>query len=313
MEISTTKFSGHQSFPFRNTWLTKGVVNCAKNSEIFREDEALVILGVGKNMVDSIKYWCLATQVLEINPEIKNNRGYYLRPRPLGDKVFLDRGGWDRYLEDEGTLWLLHYLLATNPDWATTIYYAFNEMPNLEFTRNTLERSLRKLDARISKRRTSENTIRRDLNVFIRTYVGSHNARGVSIEDSLDCPLAELGLIYEEPTQRTYAFSRGPKDSLPDAVVFYAIWNYAQDKGEQRTFTFDELAYRPLGPGRVFKLDEPALAERLEHLAELTAGTLQLTETAGYRQVLMTEDINPTEILNNYYERRWGEASDGRS
>jgi hypothetical protein len=313
MEFSTAKFSGHQSFPFRNTWLTKGIINCDENSEIFREDDALVILGVGKNMVDSIKYWCLATQVLEINPEIRNNRGRYLRPTPLGNKIFLDGDGWDRYLEDEGTLWLLHYLLATNPEWATTVYYAFNEMPGLEFTRNALERSLIKLDTRISKRRTSENTIRRDLNVFIRMYAGSHNASRASIEDSLDCPLAELGLVHEEPTQRTYAFSRGPKDSLPDAVVFYAIWNYAQDKGEQRTFTFDELAYRPLGPGRVFKLDEPSLAERLEHLAELTAGALQLTETAGYRQVLITEDIKPMKVLDDYYKSRWGEATDGRS
>jgi hypothetical protein len=313
MEILTTKFSGHQSFPFRNTWLTKGVVNCAANSEIFREDNALVVLGVGKNMVHSIKHWCLATQVLEIDPEIKNNRGYYLRPTLIGRKVFLDGGGWDRYLEDEGTLWLLHYLLATNPEWATTEYFAFNELPGLEFTRSGLERSLIKLDARISKRRTSENTIRRDVNVFIRTYVGSHNASGVSVEDSLDCPLAELGLVQEEPTQRNYAFSRGSRNGLPDAVVLYAIWNYAQDKGEQRTFTFDELAYQPLGLGRVFKLDEPALAERLERLAELTMGAVQLTETAGYRQVLITEDIDPMDVLNDYYEHRWGEALNGRS
>lgn len=264
-------------------------------------------------MVDSIRYWCLATRVLEINPEIKNNRSYYLQPTSLGNKIFLDHGGWDRYLEDEATLWLIHYLLAITPDWATTIYHAFNEMQGLEFTRNALEQALIKLDARISKRRTSENTIRRDLNVFIRTYVGSHNAKNVSVEDSLDCPLAELGLIHENPAQETYAFSRGTKGSLPDVIVFYAIWNYAQGKGKQRTFTFDELAYHPLGPGRVFKLDEPALAERLERLAELTMGALQLTETAGYRQVLITENIDPIELLNDYYKHRLGEAPDERN
>jgi len=313
VEITTARFSGHQSFPFRNTWLTKGVVNCAENPAIFREDDALVILGVGKNMVDSIKYWCLATRVLEIDPERRNNRGYYLRPTTLGDKIFLDGGGWDRYLEDEGTLWLLHYLLATNPAWATTVYFAFNEMPGLEFTRSGLKQAITSIAEKIPQLRWSENTIRRDLNVFIRMYVGSHNATGVSIEDSLDCPLAELGLIYEEPTQRIYAFSRGFKDSLPDAVVLYAIWNYTQHKDEQRTFTFDELAYQPLGPGRVFKLDEPALAERLERLSDLTGGALQLTETAGYRQVLITQDIDPVEILNDYYEHRWGRTLDGRS
>lgn len=302
MEILTAKFAGHQSFPFRNTWLTKGVIHCAKKPSLFREGDALITLGVGKNMVDSIKYWCLATQVLEVDLEIKNNRGYVLRPTSLGARIFLDSGGWDRYLEDEATLWLLHYLLATNPEWATTVYYAFNEMSGLEFTRDSLQQAMTNIATGIPQLRWSEDTIRRDLNVFIRMYVGAHRETGLSVEDSLDCPLAELGLMYEEPVGKVYAFSRGPKDSLPDAVVFYAIWNYAQRKGGQRTFTFDELAYQPFGPGRVFKLDEPALAERLEHLASLTGGAWQLTETAGYRQVLMMRDIDPVEMLNDYYE-----------
>lgn len=306
MEILTAKFSGHQSFPFRNTWLTKGVLNCAENPSFFREDDAMVVLGVGKNMVESTKYWCLATQVLEIDLEIKNNRGYFLRPTPLGMKVFLDHGGWDPYLEDEGTLWLIHYLLATNPAWATTVYFAFNEMPGLQFTRSGLRYAITTIAAQIPTVRATENTIKRDLNVFIRTYVGSQNATGVYLEDSLDCPLSELDLIYEEPSERVYAFSKGPKDSLPDAVVLYAIWNYAQQKGGQRTFTFDEIAYKPFSPGRLFKLDEPALAERLERIAEITAGACQLTQTIGYRQVLLTDDIDPLRILNDYYENRMG-------
>lgn len=306
MELTTAKFSGHQSFPFRNTWLTKGVVHCAENSSIFREDDALVILGVGKNMVDAIKYWCLATQVLIIDPDITNNRGYFLRPTHLGSKIFLEDGGWDPYLEDEATLWLLHYLLATNPDWATTVYYAFNEMTGLQFTRDGLQQVLINIAAGMPQLRWSDNTIKRDLNVFVRMYAGSQHEKGSSVEDSLDCPLAELGLIRHEPVGRVYAFSRGPKDSLPDAVLGYAIWNYAQSKDGQRTFAFDELAYQPYSPGRVFKLDEPALAERLEHLSELTQGAWQLTETAGYRQVLLREDVDPLEILDDYYALRLG-------
>lgn len=308
MEFTTAKFSGHQSFPFRNTWLTKGAVNCADNPSIFREDDALVILGVGKNMVDSIKHWCLATQVLEIDPEVKNNRGSVLRPTSIGAKIFLDDGGWDRYLEDVGTVWLLHYLLATNPEMATTAYYAFNELPGLEFTRNSLKQAVTRIADSIPAVRSSENTIRRDLNVFIRMYAGTHHRKTVSVEDSLDCPLTELGLVYEESMGDLYAFSRGPKDSLPDAVVFYAIWNYAQQKDGQQTFTFDELAYQPFGPGRVFKLDEPSLAERLELLTELTQGAWQLTETAGYRQVLVREEIDPEELLSDYYVRRLGRS-----
>ena len=139
-------------------------------------------------------------------------------------------------------------------------------------------------------------------------YAGTHHRKTVSVEDSLDCPLTELGLVYEESMGDLYAFSRGPKDSLPDAVVFYAIWNYARQKDGQRTFTFDELAYQPFSPGRVFKLDEPSLAERFERLAELTQGAWQLTETAGYRQVLVREEVDPEALLSHYYARRLGRS-----
>lgn len=309
MKFSKIKFSGHQSFPLRNTWLTKGVISCNEDPDIFKQDYALVTLGVGKNMVDSIKYWCLATQVLEIDPE--NRRKYHLRPTTLGNKIFLEDGGWDPYLEDEGTLWLLHYLLATNPEWASTVYLSFNEMAGLEFTRNSLKQFIDKLLDRNPKWSTSENTIERDLNVFFRMYVGSPNKSRMAIEDSLDCPLAELGLIHEDSPHRTYAFARGSKGSLPEAIVLYAIWNYAQFKQGQSTFTFDELAYQPLSPGRVFKLDEPALAERLEHLTRLTSNVIQLTETAGYRQVVVSElsDSFSLEMLSDYYTQRLGRIS----
>jgi hypothetical protein len=309
MQLSTAKFAGHQSFPFRNTWLTKGVLECARDPAFFRRDDAMVVLGVGKNMVDSIKYWCLATQVLEIDPEVKNNRGYFLRPTPLGSRIFLEDGGWDPYLEDEGTLWLVHCLLATNPEWATTVYFAFNEMPGLQFSRSTLKKGINSIAAQVPSVRATENTIKRDLSVFVRTYVGSRNATGLAPEDSLDCPLAELGLIHEEPMEGVLAFPRGPKDGLPDAVVLYSIWTYAQVQAAQRTFTFEELAYRPFSPGRIFKLDEPALAERLERVATITSGACQMTETLGYRQVVVRDTIEPLEILQDYYRDSTGNES----
>lgn len=310
MQLSTAKFSGHESFPFRNTWLTKGVRNCAEDHALFRKDEALVTLGVGKNMVRAIKYWCLATQVLEVDPEISNNRGYYLRPTPIGKRVFLGDRAWDPYLEDEGTVWLLHCLLATNPDWATTTYYAFNELTGLQFSRASLREDIARVASAIPRLRWSESTIKRDVNVFVRMYSGSvQHTRRVPLEDTMDCPLAELGLLYQEPIAQTYAFARGPKDSLPDAVVFYAMCIFAENAGGRRSFTFDELAYKPLGPGRVFKLDEVALAERLEHLEALTEGGWRLTETAGYRQVLVTRSVDPLEALDRYYQHRFGDTA----
>jgi len=292
------KFSGHESFPFRHTWLTKGVTACANDPTIFRKPEALVTLGVGKNMVNSIRYWCLATQVIEEHPQMR----YGYKPTQIGNAIFIQEGGWDPYLEDEGTLWLIHWLLATNPEFATTIYFAFNEMNALEFSRISLYEALSKLTNKLQIEITP-NSIKRDINVFIHCYVGGQDGSKVSAEEALDCPLTDLRLVYEEPLRQVYAFARGPRDNLPDAVFLYALWSYAKRQGGRKSFTFDELAYFPFSPGRVFKLDEIALAERLEHMESFTHGAWQLTETAGYRQMIVRRDVDVFQMLDAYYRQ----------
>ena len=301
MDVLTASFSGHESFPLRSTWLTKGVVGCAQDLQLFTQDEAMVLLGVGKNMVRSIRHWCLATQMLEEDPEVKNNRGRYLRPTPIGSRVFLTDGGWDPYLEDTGTLWLIHWLLVTNGTKATTWYYAFNALHQPDFTRNSLERAIADLANRLPNKRASPNTLRRDVDVFTRTYVASDGASETATEETLECPLVELGLIVRQPSHSTYAFARGPKETLPDSVFAFAVWDYAQRRPEQRSLTFDELAYGPLGVGRVFKLDEASLAERLDRLGDLTHGAWHFSETAGYKQVVMVGNTDPFELLGAYF------------
>ena len=304
MELKTTSFSGHESFPLRNTWLTKGVVQCSEDPELFRRDDAMVSLGVGKNMVRSIRYWCLATEVLQEDPNVRNNRRRRLTPTEIGRKVFLDGGGWDPYLEDIGTVWLLHWLLVTNGQKATTWYLAFNALYQPEFTRNTLEKTITDWARRRPKVNLNKNTLKRDIDVFVRSYVGTAGKTRQTTEDLLECPLTELGLIYEQTRYNLYTFARGPKDSLPDAVCLFALWDHARARPGQRSFTFDELAYggrESASLGRVFKLDETSLAERLDRLADLTAGAWQFSETAGYKQVVCLRDIDPFALLDGYY------------
>lgn len=51
----TLSFSGHETFTLRHGWLTKAVDAIETNDGAFNSDDALVELGVGKNMVRSIR------------------------------------------------------------------------------------------------------------------------------------------------------------------------------------------------------------------------------------------------------------------
>ena len=87
----SASFSGHETFPFRYTWLKKGVDAVRENRTIFADDSATIILGVGKNMVRSIHHWCQGAGLIEFNGVDSNNCRQFV-PTKLGDKIFADNG-----------------------------------------------------------------------------------------------------------------------------------------------------------------------------------------------------------------------------
>lgn len=178
-------FSGHQTFPFRHGWLKKAVDAVRSDRTVFRRDDAIVILGVGKNMVESIRHWGLATRVLE-----EGSKGQGIGISEWGKLLFVD--GYDPYLEDPGSLWLLHWLLVSNHARAATWYLAFNQYPYPDFQKESLARFVLTFAERLELR-VSPNTVRRDVDCFVRTYTPSRPTDRLVPEDTFDCPLAELG------------------------------------------------------------------------------------------------------------------------
>ena len=130
-------FSGHETFPFRYTWLRKAIDQVRSDSSGFLAPDAMVDLGVGKNMVRSIRHWGITCGVIEEDPTISRNRGRHLRPTDLGYQLLSDEG-WDPYLEDPATTWLLHWRLCCTADRATTWYWVFNHLPQPEFSKAEL-------------------------------------------------------------------------------------------------------------------------------------------------------------------------------
>ena len=301
----TPSFSGHQTFPFRYTWLKKGVDAVTKDSNIFSSENASVTLGVGKNMVDSIRHWCRTTRLIE-EDTVQHRRGQFA-PTELGEAIFAEEG-FDPYLEDPATLWLIHYQIATNTNQATAWYWAFNVLRGNYFTPHVFTKEVYKWaqQQKQSMRPVSDNTLRRDVNCFIRTYCQSRDNQAVH-EETFDCPLTELNLIAELPESDGYEFQRGDKESLPIEVVTWALDTFWKDPFRENLFSgreslpFSELMYAPSSPGRVFRLDEDTMTLYLENLAQLTEGALQYDETAGLKQVYRHRDLNQMELLERYY------------
>ena len=299
-EKINASFSGHETFPFRYTWLKKGIDATRGNPTIFTDDSATIALGVGKNMVRSIHHWCQVAQLIEFGGADLNHRRRFV-PTKLGDSIFAD-DGFDPYLEDVATLWLIHWKLATNASQATTWFWAFSLLGQNEFRKDTFIAELIDWTEKNTRNRISENSIKRDVDCFFRTYVPSHLTKTTIMEDTFDCPLVELNLISDSPDGNTYRFHRGPKPSLPIEIFAAALskfWNIRFS--ENSTLTFANIAYSEKSPGRIFQLDEDTLVEYLDRLENLTTGALRYDETAGVKQVYRDRKIRPMELLHRYY------------
>ncbi len=292
-------FSGHETFVFRHAWLKKAVDAVNLDPEIFTRDSAIVTLGVGKNMVRSILHWGLATGVLAEAPK---SRGTRLSVTDFGNKV-MGSSGFDPYLEDPSTLWLLHWNILKQDQRCTTWHYVFNSFPAAEFAKANLTQFVLDEARRAETGDIAENSIRRDVEVFLRTYVGSSDMRGSGIgEDAFDCPLSELGLIEARQGSDLYQLQRSPKPTLADYAFLYSLCDFWNGISEgQQSLAFSEIAYRKGSPGTVFRLDENSIADRLERLDALTKGRLVYTETAGLRQVYKHADLDPKELLEEHY------------
>ncbi|MEZ0396314.1 MAG: DUF4007 family protein [Anaerolineales bacterium] len=290
-------FGGHEKFTFRHGWLKKGLDAILEDPLVFSREDAFVTLGVGKNMAASIRYWELALGLLQ--PVSDHLR--VLTPSVFG-KALLAEGGWDPYLEDIGSLWLLHWQLASNQERGLVWYLVFSHYYDVEFRKPTL---IDFLKTQLTRRgiETTEGMVEREFDVFIYTYIPAQSRKGDG-EETLSCPLVDLNLIRFSPTDSVYRFDVGAKSSLPAAIFGYALLEFlAQKATHQRTITLDECVYSPGSPGQIFKIDENSAMGYLEDLEALTEGNLRIQETAGLRQVYLRDTSHELrwDLLRKYY------------
>lgn len=301
LEIPRPSFAGHESFPLRFAWLKKGFDLICEDPEAFGADDAMVTLGVGKNMVRAIRHWGMACQIWD---EVPKSRGREMQPTQLGRLLF-SAGGWDPYLEDLGSIWLLHWLLVTNLERATTWTWAFSRPHGNRFTREELVAELREFADAAKIRRVPDSTLKRDISVMLRSYLRPKRRKGVFGEDALDCPFVLLGLVREGAQKGTLEIVQGPHPTLPLRVFEYALADYATAVGRaRRALTLDDLLYAPCSPGRAFRLSENALVHRLNDLVRLRGDRYIFDETAGLRQLIVSESIETRSILDAHYRTK---------
>lgn len=290
------KFRAHDTFAIRKGWLNKGLRNIQKAPDVFisKENNPMDVLGIGANMVKSLRYWLQATG-LTVEPN-SGKRTQSLTP--IGEIIYNN----DPYFEETGSLWLVHYGLTTNIDDATSWYLFFNEFQMQEFSEDDFYKSLRKfITMQDGETMPSSRAISDDFKCIINTYYPGKRNSGDDIdpENNIECPLTELGLVsYVATTQgnRIYRKCTPKNENIPEMIALFAI---LKQIGDQKEVKISLLQNSTNSIGKIFLLDTLSLLHILYQLE--SAGYIKVVRTAGLDVIRILTDLTPEECVKQYY------------
>lgn len=276
-------FSGHESFACKSHWLKRGY-DFVRGENNFNDDDAVVRLGVGKNMVASIKFWLKAIGLLK-------DAGLVA----LANHLFDDDNGKDPYLEDIGTLWLLHFLLIQT-DYATiykTTFVDYHRQRNI-IEKSKLQNYIKHIcfDETGYKNLYNDNTVKRDIGVMLHNYCAK-NGGNVNIEDS-NSLFAPLNLICETE-KNTYRFNYDTRSGVPSLIFLYALLIKFEGRN---SISFEDITELAL----IFCLTNNDMLDIINYLCDLYPSEIVFSDVAGIKELQFRATLNSIDVLDRYYE-----------
>lgn len=289
------KFRAHDTFFIRKGWLSKGMKYVHIKPDVFvaKDENPMDVLGIGANMVKALRYWLQAVGLTE-EPNSGKRVQTFTR---LGKSIFDN----DRYIEELGTLYLLHYRLSSNKTDATAWYYFFNEFNMSEFSRDDfvefLQRRIRMEDSDVAVAIRSLND---DFSCIINTYLPRYKTspNRVAPESNIDCPLGELGLVdIISKEKRTYRKAIPVASTINPWIALAIIVDQA---GKSKEISLNELLTAPCNIGKTFNLDAISMLDVLYQVERI--GEIKINRTAGLDVIQILEELTFQDCVDAYYK-----------
>jgi hypothetical protein len=280
-------YARHETFHPRYGWLKKAVDAAGAPGDVFNDPNAVVTMGVGKNMVKSIRHWGLAFKVLEASP-LPGSRRPTVRTSAIGRLWFNSEGGVDPYIEHPGTDWLMHWYLLAPLSQVPVWWIAFNEFPAVEFNEEQLVQFV--TDRVAAFGRPNPSSVKKDVSTLLRMYSSGHSVRA-TYEEQIDAPFRALRLIQPSVhEQDMYRFNVGHKPGLPAHIFTAAVLDFAARTDSGARVVSLSRAFTEIGaPGRAFKLTDDEALELVRTCANET-DRFRLTTSAGLPQISLPAD-----------------------
>ena len=277
-------FSGHESFPCKSLWLKKGY-DFVKSGNNFNSPNAVVHLGVGKNMVSSIRFWMRSFDLIEDD-----------QLTWLSNYLFDEICGKDKYLEDLASLWLLHFTLIQHNE-ASLYRMVFC---GLQRERSTFDRDqvinyvkLKMIEAGKSNQ-FNANTVKKDVAVLLQNYTLPRKPQSNEDYSSL---MMDLDLLRQNQDGKCYYFNVEGKRQVSESIFLYALL-CLKEEGDN-TIPYETIQENI---GLAFCMQDHETIDMLKRLSFDYSKYMTYNDVAGIRQIQFIETLDPQFVLDQYYD-----------
>lgn len=284
--MNKLSFSGHDTFICKQPWLKKGY-DFISNKYSFSDENAVIHLGVGKNMVSAIRYWLKSFGLID------EKEG----PTKFANRVF-GKSGLDPYLEDIGTIWLLHYYLIKIRK-ASIYNLIFNEFKRERFDiqKEIIFRFLKRKCEEENLKISYDTTLATDINVFIKNYSNDESPDN-GLYEEMSGILTELNLLKYDKQREIISFNIDSKEDIPIEIILFAILDN-ENYGE--SITLRELMNGINSVGRVFLINYDLLIEKINSITKVYSNVV-FSDTAGNQVIQFKNKIDKWKVLDDYYK-----------
>lgn len=282
-------YNQHQSFYLRDRWLSKAIRGIDSNPSFFFEKDAFEKVGLGKNMVQSLRHWIKATKVVD---EFSREKIHTYTKLGLEIKRF------DPLIVYFGTTAILHYNITSNIEPSTAWYWFFNIYEETVSSKESIFEEFQRWVQRKENRAVSSNSLKRDIECLIKMYTF-----GVNVEDPEEVtssPFYKLGLL-EEKNGVIYKKELSIPDEHREFLLFILI-SYCHEKGIFELSLNDILNKEGLF-GKTFNLSRSSVVKLLVEFTNHPRHPIIFTRTNNLDMV-QVQKIDPIKFIREeYFER----------
>lgn len=283
------RIGGHETFYPRERWLYKGLMEREYLSQknFFKEEEAEYptdLLGVGVNMVKSIRYWLTAFGIVQKEANIETLSPWAKELLAL-----------DPYLDSSPSAWILHYRLVTNDNGPSSWKWFFSETESNRFDKSSWVMECKNWLEREFKREVSERSLTNDFSTMMGMY-----SQGEKKDHFYPSPFLAMELIrYDEHLKKYF---RNLQISIPPIILLYLLVVFKNTYfSDTEVLDLDYIRRLPDSPTRIFRLETDAVFEILDHLPANLEKKIQRSRTAGMKTIGLG-DLIESSVLKEVYK-----------